>query len=79
MLTQYTAVDAWPLNKPPEDIYAYDENIVHGEPSLFPRLADVPVKLPLPVAAYEGSIYENQRTRENRYFEDHVGQADAAE
>lgn len=73
LLTQYTAVDAWPLINPPSDIEAYDAQIVHGQATLFPRLANVPVKLPLPVASFEGSIYENQRTRANRYFGEHVG------
>jgi hypothetical protein len=34
-----------------------------------PRLTPVPVRIPLPVATFEGSIYENQRTLANRYFE----------
>jgi hypothetical protein len=27
-----------------------------------------PVRLPLPVAAHQGSIYENQRELRNRFF-----------
>jgi hypothetical protein len=34
-----------------------------------PRLAPVPVRLPLPPAAHQGSIYENQRTRKARFFQ----------
>ncbi len=33
-----------------------------------PRLAPVPVRLPLPPAEYQGSIYENQRASDRRYF-----------
>jgi hypothetical protein len=29
----------------------------------------VPVRLPLPPAAHQGSIYENQRARASRYFQ----------
>jgi phytanoyl-CoA hydroxylase len=35
---------------------------------LTPRLAAVPVRLPLPPAEYQGSIYENQRATEARFF-----------
>ena len=34
-----------------------------------PRLAPAPVRLPLPPAAHQGSIYENQRTRKSRFFQ----------
>jgi hypothetical protein len=34
-----------------------------------PRLAPVPVRLPLPPAEYQGSIYENQRAAGRRFFE----------
>ena len=34
-----------------------------------PRLAPAPVRLPLPPAAHQGSIYENQRTRQGRFFQ----------
>jgi hypothetical protein len=29
----------------------------------------VPVRLPLPPASHQGSIYENQRSRRSRYFQ----------
>ena len=69
LLFQYTAVDAWPLVQPVDDIKEYDEMIIAGEPTLHPRLEDVPVRLPLPPAPHQGSIYENQRILQNRYFE----------
>lgn len=69
LLFQYTAVDAWPLVRPVQDIDAYDQLIVAGKATLAPRLASVPVRLPLPPAPYEGSIYENQRTLTHRYFD----------
>ena len=33
-----------------------------------PRLTPVPVKLPLPPAEKQGSIYENQKGLKNRFF-----------
>ncbi|MDP6706046.1 MAG: phytanoyl-CoA dioxygenase family protein [Alphaproteobacteria bacterium] len=60
LLFQYCAADAWPLLAAP-DIEAFDANLLSGEPSVVPRLADVPVRMPLPPAKHGGSIYENQR------------------
>jgi hypothetical protein len=37
----------------------------------------VPVRLPLPPAAHQGSIYENQRARQSRYFQP-VGELEGA-
>jgi len=68
LLFQFTANDAWPLVEPVADIEAYDNCIVAGEPTLEPRVAYAPIRLPLPPAPKQGSIYENQRTLENRYF-----------
>ena len=69
LLYQYRAVDAWPLVQKIDDIGAYDEMIVAGESTLEPRLEAVPVRLPLPPATHQGSIYENQRTLKHRFFE----------
>ena len=68
---EYTAADAWPLAgvEHLNDLEAFDSRIVSGRPTLHPRMTNVPVKVPLPRAPYQGSIYENQRTLNNRYFE----------
>jgi phytanoyl-CoA hydroxylase len=68
LLFQFRAADAWPLIKPPSDIAAFDRLMVAGEPTLAPRLTAVPVRLPLPPADLQGSIYENQKGLANRYF-----------
>ena len=68
LLFQYTAVDAFPLLGIP-DWEKFNASIVTGEPTMEPRLTPVPVRIPLPVAVFEGSIYENQRSVGNRYFE----------
>ena len=67
-LLQFRAADAWPLLGFPDGIEAYDALMVSGRPSLSPRLADVPVRLPLPPAGLQGSIYENQKGLKNKFF-----------
>ena len=66
---QYRAADAWPLLGFGGGIEKFDELLLAGEPTLTPRLAAVPVRLPLPPAEYQGSIYENQRATGRRFFE----------
>ena len=39
-----------------------------GKPTLEPRMTALPVRLPLPPAAREGSIYENQTGATRSYF-----------
>jgi phytanoyl-CoA hydroxylase len=68
LLFQFRAADAWPLLGFPEGIEKFDELLVSGQPSLSPRLADVPVRLPLPPASKQGSIYENQKGLKNKFF-----------
>ena len=41
---------------------------MHGKPTLEPRLSPAPVRIPLPKAVHQGSLYENQRTLAYRYF-----------
>jgi phytanoyl-CoA hydroxylase len=60
LLHQYAAADAWPLLGV-DDFESWKANQLTGEPCVVPRLADVPVRLPLPPAEQQGSIYENQR------------------
>ncbi len=69
LLFQYRAADAWPLLGFKDGIEKFDELLLAGEPTLSPRLAPVPVRLPLPPAEYQGSIYENQRATGRRFFE----------
>ncbi len=49
-------------------IAAYRSLLLCGE-ECEPRLAPAPVRLPLPPAAHQGSIYENQRARKSRFFQ----------
>jgi phytanoyl-CoA hydroxylase len=68
LLFQYRAADAWPLLGFKDGIEKFDELLLAGEPTLSARLEPVPVRLPLPPAAFQGSIYENQRTTGYRFF-----------
>ena len=68
LLFQYRAADAWPLLGFKDGIEKFDSLLLAGEPTLMPRLAPVPVRLPLPPAEYQGSIYENQRAAGRRFF-----------
>ncbi len=67
LLFQFRAADAWPLLGFPAGIAAYDGLMVAGHPTE-PRLEPVPVRLPLPPAEHQGSIYENQKGAGRRYF-----------
>ncbi len=63
LLIQYGALDAWPLQSPPNwrtDPDAYNAGVLRGQPNFQPRLTDVPVRLPLPPSKRGGSIYETQ-------------------
>jgi phytanoyl-CoA hydroxylase len=68
LLYQYRAADAWPLLGFAGGIEKFDELLLAGAPTREPRLSPVPVRLPLPPAEFQGSIYENQRTTGRRYF-----------
>jgi phytanoyl-CoA hydroxylase len=68
LLFQYRAADAWPLLGFPAGIEAFKALMVAGE-HCEPRLAPAPVRLPLPPATKQGSLYENQKGMRNRYFE----------
>ena len=67
LLYEYAAADAWPLMGV-GDLANFNERLVAGSPSIVPRLAAVPVRMPLPPSPHQGSIYENQTAARNRYF-----------
>lgn len=71
LLFQYRAADAWPLVPAtmPKSIEAWNELLLCGDTvPVAPRVAPVPVRLPLPPALHQGSIYENQRSLKNAWF-----------
>jgi hypothetical protein len=68
LLYEYAASDAWPLMGV-KDLAEFDARLVTGEPTIEPRVTPVPVRLPLPPAQHQGSIYENQTAASRRFFE----------
>lgn len=77
LLHQYRAADAWPLMAFPGTWDEYNALLVTGEPSVEPRLERVPVRLPLPPASHQGSIYENQKSLGRRFFAEDAEVAEA--
>jgi len=67
LLYEFAAADAWPLVGVP-DLVAFNAKLVAGEPTIEPRLEKVPVRMPLPPAPHQGSIYENQTSARRRFF-----------
>jgi hypothetical protein len=68
LLYEATAADAWPLVNF-KDLDEFNSRMICGEPTLEPRVEKVPVRMPLPPALAQGSIYENQTALRNRFFE----------
>jgi ectoine hydroxylase-related dioxygenase (phytanoyl-CoA dioxygenase family) len=66
LLWDVAAADAWPLFRTVDDLDAFDAQIVRGRPTLEPRLAPVPVRLPLPLPA--GTIFELQAGSRDKAF-----------
>jgi len=59
LLFSYAAVDAWPL-VPEEELDAFNSRILTGEATFAPRQVALPVRLPLPRASEDDSIFDNQ-------------------
>jgi hypothetical protein len=68
LLHEYTAADAWPLMGV-TNFDDFNDRMVLGAPSVEPRIVATPVRMPLPAADHQGSIYENQRSAGQHYFE----------
>lgn len=61
LLFEYVAADAWPLVDFP-GWEQFNDRLLCGEPTTAPRVEPVPVRIPLPKPARNGSIYEIQST-----------------
>ena len=68
LLFECAAADAWPLLRF-TTLEELDSRMICGEPTIEPRSERVPIRMPLPPALAEGSIYENQTALRNRFFE----------
>jgi phytanoyl-CoA hydroxylase len=67
LLYEYGAADAWPLMGV-KDLADFDARLITGGPTMEPRVVPAPVRMPLPPARHQGSIYENQSDAARRYF-----------
>jgi phytanoyl-CoA hydroxylase len=68
LLYEVAAADSWPLLGVP-DFDDFNRELLSGRPVAEPRMTSVPVRLPLPPAARQGSIYENQLGSARSYFQ----------
>lgn len=68
LLYEFAAADAFPLAGIP-DWDEFNSRLLVGTPTVVPRFVDCPVRMPLPPALHQGSIYENQTALQSRYFE----------
>jgi phytanoyl-CoA hydroxylase len=67
LLYEVAASDAWPLMGV-KDFDEFNSRLLSGDPVVTPRLTDVPVRMPLPPAKRQGSIYETQSAAKKSYF-----------
>jgi phytanoyl-CoA hydroxylase len=67
LLYEVAASDAWPLMGV-KDFDEFNSRLLTGEVVLEPRMTDVPIRMPLPPAKRQGSIYENQSAAKKSYF-----------
>ena len=68
LLYECAAADAWPLMNF-SNLDEFDSRLLCGDPTIEPRVVSTPIRMPLPPALNQGSIYENQTVLRNRYFE----------
>jgi len=67
LLYEVAASDAWPLMGV-KDFEEFEGRLLAGGSVTQPRLAPVPVRMPLPPAMRQGSIYETQAASKKSYF-----------
>jgi ectoine hydroxylase-related dioxygenase (phytanoyl-CoA dioxygenase family) len=67
LLYEVAASDAWPLAGV-KDFAEFDSRLLAGGSITTPRLEPVPVRMPLPPPAKQGSIYETQAASKKSYF-----------
>jgi ectoine hydroxylase-related dioxygenase (phytanoyl-CoA dioxygenase family) len=75
LLYELAAGDAWPLAGAYShwsDWEEFNSRLICGEPSNTPRMAAVPVRMPLPGALDPSSLYQAQKGLERRSFSSYV-------
>ena len=69
MLYECASADAWPYFRF-SDLEEFNSRMILGEPTVVPRSASVPIRMPFPPSKHQGSIYENQTVLADRFFGD---------
>jgi ectoine hydroxylase-related dioxygenase (phytanoyl-CoA dioxygenase family) len=72
LLYETCAGDAWPLAggfAPFSDLAEFNARLLCGEPTIQPRLAPVPVRMPQPKPIDASSLYQQQKALGHRFFE----------
>jgi phytanoyl-CoA hydroxylase len=67
LLYEVASSDAWPLMGV-KDFEEFDSRLLAGPSVIAPRMTSVPVRMPLPPATRQGSIYETQSASKKTYF-----------
>jgi len=67
LLYEVAASDAWPLMGV-KDFDEFNSRLLSGDSVIAPRMTNVPVRMPLPPAKRQGSIYETQSAAKKSYF-----------
>ena len=68
LLYEIMAADAWPLMGV-TNFDDFNRRLLAGVQTIEPRVTPVPVRMPLPPAERQGSIYENQASAKRSYFQ----------
>jgi len=68
LLYEMAAADAFPLMGIP-DYEDFKKRLLCGRDTIVARIVDCPVRMPLPPALNQGSIYENQTASTKRFFD----------
>jgi ectoine hydroxylase-related dioxygenase (phytanoyl-CoA dioxygenase family) len=67
LLYEVAASDAWPLMGV-KDFDEFNSRLLAGPSTVTPRLTEAPVRIPLPPALRQGSIYETQSASRKSFF-----------
>jgi phytanoyl-CoA hydroxylase len=67
LLYEVAASDAWPLMGV-KDFDEFNSRLLAGPSTVTPRLAEAPVRIPLPPPLRQGSIYETQSAARKSFF-----------
>jgi hypothetical protein len=67
LLYEVAAADSFPLLGV-SNYEDFKSRLLYGEETVEPRFREAPVRMPLPPAKNQGSIYENQKALKNKFF-----------